>query len=240
EKKRTEGFTSVSSVPSVVNCFQETELGPLPAHWKVVRLGEVVVFERGISWSKREESKLGVGIVGIPNIRDGKVDLSPRAFISKRVSPDKMLHEGDILLVGSSGSIDNVGRVGVVEEAPTVPTTYASFTVRARAIADAVDQQFLAYLLSSERVPFSQFAKRAADGKYNLQVQQLRDYALALPPLEEQRAIASILKAVDAKIAAERARRDALETLFKTLLHELMTGKRRAPCEVNSSAANRE
>jgi type I restriction enzyme S subunit len=33
------------------------------------------------------------------------------------------------------------------------------------------------------------------------------------------------LQAVDAKIAAEQTRRAALEEVFKTLLHHLMTGK---------------
>jgi type I restriction enzyme S subunit len=33
------------------------------------------------------------------------------------------------------------------------------------------------------------------------------------------------LQAVDAKIAAEQARRAALEELFKSLLHELMSGQ---------------
>jgi type I restriction enzyme S subunit len=50
---------------------------------------------------------------------------------------------------------------------------------------------------------------------------------IPLPPLSEQREIARMLQAVDAKIAAEQTRRAALEDLFKTLLHELMSGRRR-------------
>jgi len=44
----------------------------------------------------------------------------------------------------------------------------------------------------------------------------------------EQREIACILSAVDARIAAEEARRAALDALFHTLLHHLMMGKIRA------------
>jgi type I restriction enzyme S subunit len=54
---------------------------------------------------------------------------------------------------------------------------------------------------------------------------------IPLPSLDEQREIARMLQAVDAKIAAEQARRAALEALFKTLLHELMTARRRLPVE---------
>ena len=53
----------------------------------------------------------------------------------------------------------------------------------------------------------------------------LKTFALPLPPLPVQQKIASILSAIDAKIEAEENRKQALEELFKTLLHNLMTAK---------------
>ncbi|MGC8857438.1 MAG: hypothetical protein ACP5QU_11660, partial [Anaerolineae bacterium] len=50
-------------------------------------------------------------------------------------------------------------------------------------------------------------------------------------PLPEQQEIARMLRAVDCKIEAEERRKDALEALFKTLLHDLMTARRRLPPE---------
>jgi type I restriction enzyme S subunit len=52
---------------------------------------------------------------------------------------------------------------------------------------------------------------------------------IPLPSLDEQREIARMLQAVDAKIAAEERRRAALEEVFKTLLHALMSGRMRVP-----------
>jgi len=46
-----------------------------------------------------------------------------------------------------------------------------------------------------------------------------------LPPLPIQQKIASILSAIDAKIEAEENKKKALEELFKSLLHNLMTAK---------------
>ncbi|WP_287960697.1 restriction endonuclease subunit S [Caldilinea sp.] len=66
--------------------------------------------------------------------------------------------------------------------------------------------------------------------------------SIPLPPLDEQREIARILQAVDAKIAAEQARRAALEELFKSLLHELMSGRIRLsdfPLEEKLDSQNR-
>jgi len=59
----------------------------------------------------------------------------------------------------------------------------------------------------------------------------LEDFPIPLPPLPEQRAIAEALRAVDRKIEAEQARRQALEALFRALLHDLMTARRRLPPE---------
>jgi len=54
---------------------------------------------------------------------------------------------------------------------------------------------------------------------------------IPLPPLAEQREIARILRAVDEKIRAEESRKQALEALFKTLLHHLMTARVRLPAD---------
>jgi restriction endonuclease S subunit len=58
-------------------------------------------------------------------------------------------------------------------------------------------------------------------------------FALPLPPLPEQRAIARVLAVVDQKIATEEKRKVALQTLFKTTLHQLMTaqGRVRVPAD---------
>jgi restriction endonuclease S subunit len=87
--------------------------------------------------------------------------------------------------------------------------------------------EFLFYWLDQTK----QRHKRLAFGAVfqNLQTYAIRDFVIPLPPLDEQREIARMLQAVDAKIAAEQARRAALEELFKTLLHLLMTAKLRVP-----------
>jgi restriction endonuclease S subunit len=48
---------------------------------------------------------------------------------------------------------------------------------------------------------------------------------LVRPPLPDQQAVASYLSAIDTKLLSEKARRVALDQLFQSLLHHLMTGK---------------
>lgn len=53
----------------------------------------------------------------------------------------------------------------------------------------------------------------------------LRKFQIPLPPLEEQQKIAQILQNIDQRIEKEEKHKNALQNLFKSLLHNLMTGK---------------
>ena len=67
--------------------------------------------------------------------------------------------------------------------------------------------------------------------KKGVNIPILSSLLLPLPRLPEQRQIARILQTVDRKIEAEEARAQALQALFKTLLHHLMTARVRLPTE---------
>jgi type I restriction enzyme S subunit len=60
---------------------------------------------------------------------------------------------------------------------------------------------------------------------YNRHFKILKEKLIPLPPLDEQKKIAQILTAIDQKIQAEEKKKEALQSLFKTLLQQLMTGK---------------
>jgi type I restriction enzyme S subunit len=55
----------------------------------------------------------------------------------------------------------------------------------------------------------------------------VRNYEVDLPPLEEQRAIAAVLSAMDAEIEAVRARRAKTQAVKRGMMQELLTGRTR-------------
>jgi len=215
---------SVANTEDLPDGFQMTELGPLPKEWRVVRLGEVALLERGLSWSKADEGSNGIGVLSIPDIlTNGRLNPFPRVHLSKQVTSNKLLVKGDILLVGSSGSAENVGRSGILREEPTSPLAFASFTIRLRGKPDALLQEFAFYLIQSPWIDFAHFSKRAADGKYNLQLRQLQSAFIPLPPLPEQRAIAHVLRTVQRAKEATEGVIAALKELKKSLMQHLFT-----------------
>jgi restriction endonuclease S subunit len=66
----------------------------------------------------------------------------------------------------------------------------------------------------------------------HLPVAKLRIAPLALPPLSEQRQLVEQIAALTSKIAAEEQRKAALQALFHSMLHQLMTGQLRVPEEI--------
>jgi type I restriction enzyme S subunit len=190
--------------------LQETEIGPLPAHWRVVRLGEVFEIFAGGDISR--------------------LNWSP-------------IRKGEFIYPIFSNSLENEGLYGYAD---TYQFPENSITVTGRGnLGHAVprNEKFCAIIRLLVLVPKTEietkFVAEFINGfiKVNLEgssIPQLTrpkiaTYRIPLPPLDEQREIARILQAVDAKIAAEQARRAALEELFKSLLHELMSGRIRVP-----------
>lgn len=69
----------------------------------------------------------------------------------------------------------------------------------------------------------------------------VKQQPVPVPPLKEQREIVAILDAIDRKIEVHRRKRALLEQLFRTLLHDLMTGRIRADdLELQAAAAGPE
>jgi len=199
-----------------------------PEDWQVVPANRIAAFARGISWRKSEEADPpeGILVVSIPNIKNGSIDFDSKFnhYISKRITDAKRLRIGDILFVGSSGSIHNVGRNAIVRHLPSDVVAFASFTFKASRTDADVDNDFLYYLLNSEFAPFDQFCKRAADGKFNFQLRQFdSELRVPLPSPEEQRQIARLLSATQRAIEQEE-RLIALTTeLKKSLMHKLFS-----------------
>jgi type I restriction enzyme S subunit len=61
----------------------------------------------------------------------------------------------------------------------------------------------------------------------NVSPSQLESFKVPIPEIEEQNQIANALFILDRKARIAESRKKTLTALFKTLLHELMTGQRR-------------
>ena len=202
--------------------LKETEIGPLPAHWEAVRLGEVAreLFSGGTPSTRIAEYWGGdipwttsAHIEGLYLTRGAKTITSQGlANSSSRVVPQYNV------IVGT--------RVGVGK----VAVNLIDIAISQDLTGIIIDKQrahleFLAYVLLSEQ---SQRVFRSSTRGTTIKGiprDDLVQIPIPLPPLPEQQALAAALLAVDCKLQAEENRNQSLDALFKTLLRHLMTGK---------------
>jgi type I restriction enzyme S subunit len=224
--------------------LQESEIGPLPAHWRVVRLGELVekrlLLIRG-GFPQGQHNEVGNGV---PHLRpfnitnDGSLDLSQIKYIAPPSEDDPhWLLPNDVIfnntnseeLVGKTALFDRNGRF-VLSNHMTLLRILEPNQVDASWLSRQLHYFWYLGLYKS-------LCRRHVN-QASISLERLKGICIPLPPLDEQREIARMLQAVDAKIAAEQARRTALEELFKSLLHLLMTGKVRVKEDLGSQNAN--
>ena len=211
--------------------LQETEIGPIPAHWRVVRLGEVAtLFTRGIDPANAGAKRY----IGLEHIEPGNIRLQHWGKADDVRSLKTAFQQGDVLYGKLRPYLDKA----VLAEWDGICST----DILVIKTQSSLLPEFLAYLVHTSQ--FIDYAISTTTGVNHPRTswKALQKFPIPLPPLDEQREIARMLQAVDAKIAAEQARRAALEELFKSLLHELMSGRIRLsdfPLEEKLDSQNR-
>ncbi|GGN03239.1 hypothetical protein GCM10007092_17090 [Thermus composti] len=140
------------------------------------------------------------------------------------------LREGDILF-NNTNSEELVGKVAYFNLRGKFVLSNHMTIIRVQEPQKISGVWLAFWLLLLWQRGFTQTLARRHVNQASISLARLDSIPIPLPPLDEQREIAHILQAVDEKIRAEESRRQALEALFKSLLHDLMTARRRLPKE---------
>lgn len=190
--------------------------------WIQKKVDDIVDVIRGTSWKHGEISKDGVAVLTIPNIQDGRINYSTDVHLKKHISSDKRLKKGDTVAVASSGSIKNIGRSALVDKDLNAEYTVASFLLIMRSRGE-INSSYLYYLSKSDSLKLSNYGRRAADGKFNFQVNEFRNAVLALPSKLEQEKIAFILTKLQQAIEQQEKIITKTKELKRSLMQRLFT-----------------
>ncbi len=135
-----------------------------------------------------------------------------------------VLERGDLLFNWRSGSKEHVGKTAYFDLDGEF--THSSFILRIRP-HDKVTGRYLFYYLNFLRASgyFVKAQTFSVNAKFNKSaINRLPTY---LPNEDERRKIVAVLDAVTKKVDLLAAKKRALEDLFRTLLHQLMTAQLR-------------
>ena len=92
-------------------------------------------------------------------------------------------------------------------------------------IRDSVHTEFLNYYLITQQSEMDRLAPKGT--QKNINIQFLKPWPVPLPSVDEQMEISDSFSATDRKIRLAIQKRNRLQDLFRTLLHELMTANTR-------------
>jgi type I restriction enzyme S subunit len=205
--------------------LKETEIGYIPSHWELAKLGDIALFKNGINFQANQKGK-GILTVDVLNMYSEnqyvklqnlyRVDITPRE--------DYILRKGDLLFVRSSLKQEGVGWPALFPEY-IEPVTYCGFIIRARFSTDVVIPEYLIEYLRLPNIRQKLVAKSGKVAITNINQGNLGSLIIPISPISEQRMIADISSMLISKDNLETNHKLSLGTLFQSLLNQLMTGK---------------
>ncbi|MHB8210123.1 MAG: restriction endonuclease subunit S [Acidithiobacillus sp.] len=203
--------------------------------WEVKRLGDLFVFSGGFSASREQ-----LGYDGYCYLHYGDIHMSEKSYIDVSAEfheipklnrplgsfvANTMLSDGDIVFVDASEDTEGTSKHIVIINPGRIPFISGLHTIVAKARNDMLDCGFRRYCFQSQTIK-QQFRFYAVGTKVSgISKSNIIKINMALPPLPEQQAIATILSDMDAEITTLEARRDKTKLLKQGMMQELLTGR---------------
>ena len=220
------------SSPLIPPGYKQTEVGVIPEEWEVVELGDLKPFvtsgSRGWASLYSEHGSLFVRITNLSresiylDLTDSKfVQLPPEAHEGVRTK----LNEQDVLISITA----DIGIVGYVDARVPSPAYINQHIALVRLDPCRASGKFVSYFLASEQ-PQRLFRSATDVGaKAGMSLIMVKMMKTALPPLPEQRAIATALSDVDALLSGLERLIAKKRDLKQAAMQQLLTGQTRLP-----------
>ena len=198
-------------------------LGPIPADWDVVSLGEVseTITSGSRAWSRYFRPN-GAFFVRSQNIVGGKIDHSDAIWVEPPLDSEAertRIHEGD-LLISITGE---PGKATVADR--NLGQAFVSQHVALVRLRDRRLSYFTGRFLQG-RTGQDQFGRMAyGQTRPGLNLFNVSVIKIAVPTLQEQQVIAGLLDGVDVAIAEAKREWDGLGLLKESTADALLTGR---------------
>lgn len=200
---------------------QHTSLGPIPKHWRVLSLGQLLAqCQYGLSIPLHAKGKYP--ILRMMNYLDDEVVANDLKYVD--LPPDQYqafrVHSGD-LLFNRTNSPDLVGKIGIFRLQGDY--VFASYLIRLRVDSRHLLSEYLNAFMNS-RVGQARILAYSTPGvcQANISAGSLKKLLVPVPPLEDQRLIceklARLKNAKNELSAALRDDRRLLNALVDSLL----------------------
>lgn len=208
---------------------KETEIGDIPEHWELIPLGELTKsgFQNGL-YKHGSFYGSGTPILRVDMFDEGDILKETHKFKKLQLTEDELmkysLAQGDLIINRVNGNPKILGKCALVGKLDQ-PMVFESNMIKITVNTNRISSLFLMRFLSSPLGRRQILQKARVVHQASINQQDLKTVLVALPEDYDQEKIATALTASEEKINFESNRKNTLETLFRSLLHQLMTGQ---------------
>jgi len=204
---------------------KETEIGRVPQSWEVIALGSLAKIGNGSTPKRDYKAYWEDGTY--PWLTSGKIHegviTQANEFVTQAALSECHLPrvKTNSLLIAITGQGKTLGNSALVtfETCVSQHLAYVQFTDK------RVVPRFMLWFLQSRYKHLRSISQAGGSTKGALTCGYLKTYPVPLPSEPEQIEIADIFQTLTNKIKTHQRKQDALNNLFRTLLHQLMTGQ---------------
>ena len=208
---------------------KQTEIGPIPESWAVVMLSDLIGISHGYAFKGKFFTTDGPTVLTPGNFKlDGGLYWGKRTkFTTETYDDSAVLDPGDLVVVMTdlTPTAKLLGGPAFVPEGRTI--LHNQRIGKIFPASPKTTPQFLYWVFLSHA--FKRYMRLTATGSTvrHTSPTKIKDYKFGLPSLNEQEEVIEMLARADSKISVSERKSHALQDLFRTLLHELMTAKTR-------------
>ena len=208
--------------------YKQTEVGVIPDDWECGLLKEFATFGGGTtpprSAYERYYSNGSHPWVKTLDLNNSIINVTEEKITSLALSEVSIVkHPKGTVLVAMYGGFNQIGRTGLLAEDSAINQALVAIRPQHR-----LSSNYLLFNLNYN-VEYWKLVASSSRKDPNITSNDVKNYPLCLPPVEEQNAIANVLSDVDALIAGLEkliAKNQAIKT---ATMQQLLTGRTRLP-----------
>jgi len=208
--------------------FKDSELGRIPVSWEVGAISSLANFTSGFAFSSGDFSETGLLCIRMGNLYNNEFNplrspqYLPREFASHH--PRFVVTAGDLLIsmTGTAGKED----YGFLVEVPNEFNQGLLNQRVGKVIPKNQDAKaFIRELMRSRLYLEQLFSFGSGTKQANLSQSQIMGISIPIPPIDEQRLIGETVSNVSDTINALSRKLTQTQSLKKSLMQDLLTGK---------------
>lgn len=200
-------------------------LGLIPHHWEVVKVKYIATTNIGLVYDPSEiatNENVGYPVLRANNIQNGKIDYKDVIYVAKKIDDKQLAISGDLLMCVRNGSENLLGKTAKIENNNF---SFGAFT----AIIRSDLNNYLYWIFQTEMLKKSISSFIVSIGIGQISQDDIKNFKIPLPPLQEQKQIANFLDEKCEKInsAIEKTKKqiELVKEYKNTFINEAVCGR---------------